>query len=483
MKLTGIEITEEGAAAVTVERQAGVMRVTACGQVRREAISSDTVTDVDDGALLAALLGGLADRGEKGVLVLPPKEMIVRRARLPFRDTKTIDKALPFELEPTLPISLEGLHMVWESRDLGEKGTEILVFLASEEVLENRRLQLKAAGLEPLMLVPAAVAPAMTLARHAGTFLTLHRVLGACVLVVVSQGQVIFVRSLALAPGDEMACLSREVWQTLVALAEREGQWMVPEKIFADGWAHLPDHLDTPMGALPLVRPQILAATGAIFDEAVKEAWVEGPFDGALAVACSALSGWRHPVLWRQGFAPAEFVGKHKGAVLFTGLLAMILLVLVTVQALVGVRQTGRDLAWVETEMATLYLDTFTEESQAPVPNLLLPAMEGRVRVAQEEATYTGENASRVRVMDILDAISTTLPGTLKVTLTRMTLAKGKLTVSGLADDFGAIDTMKGALEKSALFSGVTIASSSKESGGDRFQFKVVIDLSREEAS
>ena len=85
-------------------------------------------------------------------------------------------------------------------------------------------------------------------------------------------------------------------------------------------------------------------------------------------------------------------------------------------------------------------------------------------------------------LIEILNAISTAVPKDLKVTLTRLTLSKGKLTVSGLAEDFGAIDTLKGAIEKSALFTGVTIASSSKESGGDRFQFKVVIALSAEEA-
>jgi len=148
----------------------------------------------------------------------------------------------------------------------------------------------------------------------------------------------------------------------------------------------------------------------------------------------------------------------------------------------VGVQETSRRLAAVEKQMTGLYLSTFAGDKRAPAAGVLLRSMEGKVRVAKEEAVYAGQGASRVRVIDILKAISTTLPKDLKVTLTRLTLSKGKLTVSGLAEDFGAIDTMKGTLEKSALFTGVTIASSSKESGGDRFQFKVVIALSGKEA-
>ncbi|BCS94724.1 hypothetical protein DSLASN_03560 [Desulfoluna limicola] len=483
MKLTGIEITEEGGAAVTVERQSGALRVTACHRVRRDELSSEADASADDTELLAALGRTLSDRGEKYAVVLPVAEMVVRRARLPFRDEKTIDKALPFELEPTLPMPLEGLRMTWDSRAVGEGDSEILALIGHGDDLDGRRLQFKSAGMEPLVLAPAAVATALTLARNEGAFfLALERVNRTCTLSVVFERKLMFLRSFALPSGDGVDTLTREVWQTLVALSEREGQWMAPEKILVSGWETIPESLATPLGALPMERARILAATGAVLEEEVKPRWEEGPYDGALAVACSALSGWKHPVFWRQGFAPAEFIGKHKGRVLSTGALIFVLLVLLAVHAVVGVQQTTRHLAAVEKQMTRLYLSTFAGEKRAPAPGVLLRAMEGKVRVAKEEAVYAGQGGANVRVIDILKAISTTLPKDLKVTLTRMTLSKGKLTVSGLAEDFGAIDTMKGALERSPLFTGVTIASSSKESGGDRFQFKVVIALSGKEA-
>jgi len=484
VKLTGIEITEEGATAVTVERQAGVMRVTACRRVLRGELSSDAGASVDDAELLAALDRSLADRGEKVAVVLPADEMVIRRVRLPFRDAKTIDKALPFELEPTLLEPLEGLRITWESRVTGEADSEILALIGHDENLENRRAQLKAVGMETMVLAPSAVASALILARNEDAFFfTLRRVNTTCTLAVVLERKVMFLRSFALpGEGDGIEALTREVWQTLVALAEREGQWMAPEKILVAGWERLPEALVTPLGELPVEEARLLAATGALLDEEVKPQWEEGPYNGALAVACSALSGWKHPVFWRQGFAPAEFVAKHKGQIFSAGALGLVLLVLLVARAVVGIHDTRRQLVAVETEMSALYLSTFTEDHRAPPTGVLLRSMEGKVRVAKEEALYAGQGAVRVRIIDILKAISTSLPKDLKVTLNRLTLIKGKLTVSGLAEDFSAIDTMKGALEKSALITGVTIASSSKESGGDRFQFKLVIALSGEEA-
>ena len=476
VKLTGIEITEESMSAVTVERQPGSMRVTACARVYRDE------GPADEGALLVALGRSLGDVGEKVAVVLPAGEMVVRRARLPFRDAKVIDKTLSFELEPTLPMPLEGLRIAWDKRPVGEKDSEVLAFLIPDEALDDRRVRFKAAGMVPMVLAPTAVATALTLARSEGPFfLTLQRVGGHCTLTVVSEGAVMFLRSFALPAEGYVEILTREVWQTLVALAEREGMWRVPEKIWASGWVKLPETLVTPLGELPVEATRILSTTGAVLDEGMKTDWEEGPYDGALSVACSALSGWKHPVLWRQGFAWTEFAGKHKGPVLFTAALVALLIILLTTRAAVGIRQTGSQLAAVERQMASLYLETFPGERRAPSPMVLLPSMEGKVRVAREEAVYAGQGAARVRIIDILKSISTMLPKELKVNLTRLTLSKGKLTVSGLAEDFSAIDTMKGAMEKSPLFAGVTIASSSKESGGDRFQFKMVIALSGRE--
>lgn len=485
MKLTGIEITEEGAAAVTVERQSGVLRVTACRQVSREELSKGADAPVDDPALVAALGRSLADRGEKAVLVLPAESTVVRRVRLPFRDPKTIDKALPFELEPTLLTPLEGLRIIWESRAAGDGDSEILALIGREEDLETRRSQLKAAAMEPMALVPAGVASALVLARNQDDFfLTLRRVNSTCTLSVIFERKLMFLRSFALPKdGDGVETLTREVWQTLVALAERDARWMAPAKILVAGWESFPETISTPLGALPLEEARLLAATGAVLDEGVKPQWAEGPYNGALAVACSALCGWKHPVFWRQGFAPVEFIGKHKGRVVGTGALCLVLVLLLMARAVLGVQDTRRRLVAVEKQMTGLYLATLAGEKRAPAPGVLLRSMEGKVRVAKEEALYAGQGAVRVRTIDILKAISTHLPKDLKVSLNRLTFVKGKLTVSGLADDFSAIDTMKGALEKSPLIAGVTIASSSKESGGDRFQFKVVIALSGEEAS
>ncbi|MCG8470684.1 MAG: PilN domain-containing protein [Desulfobacterales bacterium] len=485
MRLTGIEITEEGVAAVTLERQGTGLRVVAFAQVGCHEVESDV-----SGMLHARLLSALAEKmplkGEKCCVVLSPEMVRTRGASFPFQDAKKIEKALPFELEPTLPFSLEGLDISWEKRSLtsGKGGSDVLAFISNEKELKALREVFQGEGIDVRELVPS-LAPAVSVhaRRVQGRFVIMECREHGASFVIVSDGKMVVTRHIRYQNVGSAESVSREIWQTLTRVAEEEGTFLLPEKIVVSGGPLDLKTVETPLGAIAVEPVHMLSLTGAVVDEELKGDWKEGPFDSALAVAASTLSGWRHTTIWEQGFAPAEFMGKHKKRVVATAVMLLFVLLLFGVRSGLAVRHNSRALASVESQMSRLYLDTFKDVGRAPSPEVMVRSMEGRLRQAREGAAYAGGRERRVEILELLYALSSSIPNELKVSLKRLVLTRGKLTVSGLADDFAVIDTMKRSLEKSPMISGVTIASSSKEVGGERFQFKVVIALSGGEAS
>ena len=56
---------------------------------------------------MAALLKPVVPSGMECVVCIPPSDVMYRQVQLPFRDESKIKKALPFELEPQLPVPVD----------------------------------------------------------------------------------------------------------------------------------------------------------------------------------------------------------------------------------------------------------------------------------------------------------------------------------------------------------------------------------------
>ncbi len=95
--ILGLDIGRDALKAVSV---ASGMRVTAADTVEW------TDAEAPDAALLT-LAGRITASSFRVVLSLPLTEVMLRRVALPFRDEGRIKKALPFALEPLLPMPIE----------------------------------------------------------------------------------------------------------------------------------------------------------------------------------------------------------------------------------------------------------------------------------------------------------------------------------------------------------------------------------------
>lgn len=486
MKITGIEITQEGIAAATLERQGSTLRVVGLTRLLRGDVEEGG-SDADDASLLAALAEKIPLRGMKCCLVTSANTVTTRSVRFGFSDARAIARALPGAIEEQLPMPIEGMRFAWEKRPLANSTPgrgNILAYAYDGMALVGLRTEARKAGIELRIIAPPLIPFATVQARTIqGRFVALSLTEAALSFSVVSDGKVLAMRHVARDGELTQTDLNREIWQTLAGISEEEGGLNLPERIVVSGTMPSLSSVNTPLGEIPLEPASIRSATGVVVEEELKNAWEDGPFDTPVAVAASAFFGWRHLTLWEQGFAPVEFMSKYKKQAIATAALLVMTVLLFGVRTGFSIRESARATKAVEAQMAKLYVDTFRDVRRAPSAEVMAQSMAGRLRQARDGAAYNGGRKERVRVLDLLNAISTTIPKELKVDLKRLSLTRGKLTVNGLADDFAVIDTMKRALEKSPMISGVTIASSSKEPGGERFQFKVVIALSGGEAS
>ena len=87
--------------------------------------------------------------------------------------------------------------------------------------------------------------------------------------------------------------------------------------------------------------------------------------------------------------------------------------------------------------------------------------------------------------LDVLKEISTRLPARneLRIEVADLSVAGDRITLSGIVDDFKAVDTVKAALEKSPLFTGISTGDVAKGVKGE-VKFKLAMELasSKEEA-
>jgi type II secretory pathway component PulL len=122
--------------------------------------------------------------------------------------------------------------------------------------------------------------------------------------------------------------------------------------------------------------------------------------------------------------------------------------------------------------------DTF-KETFPNVTRIVNPLQQMRTEIADLKKQISGSESSDSipDAIDILYAISDTLPKELDVKIERFIINNDGMQLSGNTSGFDVVDDMKGRLEKKKEFKTVTISSANMEKSGKRVRFKLRIDL------
>lgn len=386
-----------------------------------------------------------------------------RIATLPFADAKKIAMVLPMELAEEVPAEIERLLIDAKPIASSAGGVKMLAALLERALLAEVAAAHKERGLllESIGIAGYALANSLLEAGH-DSFLLLDGD-RRLTLFVAQGGEIVAIRNLATTPRraeEDSSGLAREIRQTILGCGLQE---------LLTSPAVLYYHGPRPMlEAIPpwSVRPYPLWAApgnagGQLTAERVRR---------LMGVAGRNRSASPHFEFCKEEFAarPSPWTtwrGRRRG------LSALALLLLAGGMYLAydyfSLRAEREEL---RQRVAKTYAEVVPSGSRMvdPVAQLqvLVKEIEGVQRVQ-------GRDGAGHSVVDLLTEISLRVAPQVPVRLTRFSAEAGLLLLRGVTADFNTVETMRGALQQSPLFTEVTISAATQEERGQRVTFEL----------
>ena len=166
----GLDISDKSIEVLGLKRRFG--RVSVSGYSRRElkpGIVEDGIVK-DQAALVMAIKETILRAGLKSkqaVLSIPDSKTFIYVFRLPaVISEKNIGEAVQYEAEATIPIAFH--HAYHDFRVLAKTGDlqEVLYMACLKDIVDNLRLVVRLAGLEPVVVEPEVLSVARALFKH-----------------------------------------------------------------------------------------------------------------------------------------------------------------------------------------------------------------------------------------------------------------------------------------------------------------------------
>ncbi len=424
-----------------------------------------------------------------------------RNLTLPFSDRKSIDKILPFELEEHIakPISTMLIDAMVNSG--GGETTEIIAAMIERRVLAEWLAALQNTGLFPEVITISSLHTLYRIQENGQPpeeFIFLDLRLKNATLFLISSGRLQLVRSLVFDAGqkagftfdkekaeihvqrpehgaDSFRKLALAVRQTLTSLSLTSPLETLP--IYVDGstclaqsatsWLeeafHLPCLVCGRAGSLPLPS-SLPAATEA---------------HASFLTPCLSLGTMGGKSKTDFNFCKEEFAhSKNRIDYLSLGRLIGLPLLAILLLALGYLWYETSVLKKQQAALVTEIHQVFRETLPA-VSRIVDPRQQLQVAVNAARISSTDDEGSTLphTVLHVLREISTRIPASMDVQLTRLIYETKGLRLIGITDTFNTVDSMKKNLAQSPDFTGVTISSANMNAKNGKVRFELKIDL------
>lgn len=418
MKIVGLKIDTGLVAAAVVQKDFR----------RTELVDSFSQTFADDGELVNILRRRAKDwEGAKTISSIPGRLFSQRVLTLPFADRKRVEKALPFEIEDEVPFDLEDVvidHLVLDGAGAKKDAeTRVLCMMLPKAVLKRHLELLAEAGIDPESVVPS----------YAG-------------LSAVAKMMPKETAALLLSGSD--VCLRHD--GTLRAL-----------RSFSDGrptgglrhvlQALETEHKDKAEKAALLTEDgaarAVLAEAGMAVDLVVPEINGKKAQDPvSLGIA----------LLEEVNFRTGEFAyrvidegtRRRKRMLLIAGAVAAVLLT-VNIGVKYSIVRSGY--GKLDAEIKEIYRQAVPDGRPAADP---VRQLRDKLNDARKRFGVLGSGSS---ALDVMKMVTDGIPKEVRIGFTEFVLERDRLKLQGEAASFEAVDKIKAELQKSPLFSDVTV--------------------------
>ena len=417
MKIVGLHIQQARVSASIVEK----------GFRSTELKDSFSTSFSTEAELIAILKERSRDwAGARIIVSIPGDRFSQRLLHFPFNDRKRLEKALPFELEDSLPYALDDVvidHLVVGeiAKDGKAKGeTPVLGILLPKKVLRQQLDVLAAGGLDPQAIVPSLIGLA-AVSRMVPTEGVVLLIVGNDLCLKNGESILAFRSFSAQATGGAV--------HTLQALETVHG--VKVEKVLVLG-------SDPPAGwgdlgiALEHVVPEY---NGKKVEEPV-----------SLGIALSGEINFRKG---EYAYRLAdEGTRKRKRTLIIAGALAA-LLAITNLGVKFSVVQSGY--GKLDREIKGIYQQLFPQE---PMPGDPLRYLRDKLANARKQFGVLGSGSS---ALDAMRAVTEGVPKEVRVSFGEFNLEGDRLKLQGDAPSFESVDKIKAELQKVPTFAEVTV--------------------------
>ncbi len=424
-----------------------------------------------------------------------------RNLLLPFSDRKSIDSVLPLELEEQIarPISTMLIEAMVHSSE-GE-ATEVITAMIERRVLTEWHAALQSAGVFP-EIITLSTLPTLFRIQENGRppeeFIFLDLRLKNAALFLVSSSGLQLVRPLVFDTGqkagftfdeesgeirvqrpehgaDSFRELALAVKQTLTSLSLAGPLETLP--IYVDGSACLAQSATSWLEAA-FNRPCLVCGRPGLLPLPSQLPAATEPHAGFLTSCLSlGVQGGKSKAdlnFCKEEFAPQRAFTDYRSLGKLIGLPLVAVLILVFGYLWYETSVLKKEQTALVTEIHEVFRETLPGVSRIVDPRQQLQVAVNAARISSTD----GEGATLPHtVLHVLKEISTRIPVSMDVHLTRLVYEAKGLRLIGITDTFNTVDSIKKNLAQSRDFTGVTISSANMNphNGKIRFELKVVL--------
>ncbi len=438
----------------------------------------------------------------------------LRNLTLPFTDEKKVRQVLPFELEEQLLQPAEELIITTALAAADADGTNLIAAAAEKGLLLHQLAAFRSIGLEPDSISPAvhALADRLCRTKHTGDkFLLLHGDLSGIQLVLVWQGEIIFMRRLAWS--DDVFTHALFVYQEdgRLSMTEPEAAEAAVRSICAQilrsleyfafhnsketvrtdyfvltGPAQTCPHLLAKIEAaleLPGRTCDLVRDGAASLSKTAAVTWQAALHDKALALALQQKGrlGKENGLNFRQGeLAPARHLFRSKKQLAAVAGAAGLALLLGCGWLITDQQRLKKQQADLAGRMEQVFKESFRGIQMGPDPYV---HMKSRLKGMDSSAGAMPLFAEEKRILSILADISDRIPASIQLQVKQLVIDQNSVIIKGSTDAFNNVNTMQSLLSKSGRYAEAKNASAVKGKQDEGILFNIRLQLKTESGS
>jgi type IV pilus assembly protein PilM len=516
-KILGIDLGTSAIKVVQVSRTLKASQVTGYASARVPA-GCEAAQVVQ---ILKELIARHKLESDRYLVAVGTQEAFIRRVSLPFTSERKIARVIGFDLEADLPLGIEDLAVDFVKREQLADGQQgVLAAAIPKRFLVPLVSALREAGIEPggIDLDGGALCAVAQELRGRGAERLVVLDLGhrKTTFFYWQNGRPAYLRALAvgcwrlakavaeelgitpeagldhlfiagidgagegseaegarLAFMRELEALAREIDLSLLAAQEEERQEKAELVVLTGGGSMirgLAPRLEQTLG-LP-VRSLVDLEPGGLFGqlgEGARDAPVYAVAGGLVLGRLNRRGGFNFQ---REGTTVFDFLRKWQGELTYAAVAASLI-------ALAWLGSLGVD-TYVKKQRAARLEQGIEKVFHRALPDArggLQPAqyastLKGRIKDLSQAAAFSSES-EQYPTVEFLRAVSEAVPKNLEITVTLVTMEGPQVRLSGKADAFNTVDSLKNILEKSQHFAKVTITDAKAAADGKGVQFSM----------